>query len=98
MLLNALWILMPASTLKMGTLFPFYNRRKQVRLERLSHWPKVIQLVKGQMGPSRTPACTFTVRVRKVRIWDQSQEVGGAAGQPQAIYMTPLPPCHDCWH
>lgn len=98
MVLNVLYILILTTTLKTAILVPFHNRRKQVRLERLSHLPKVTQLVKEQMGSSRAPASRFTARVRKGKIWDQSQEEGGAARQPRAIYMTPLQPCHDCWH
>lgn len=50
------------AALKMGILVPFHKGRKQVRLERLGRWPKVIQPAKTQMGSSRAPAGRLTVK------------------------------------
>lgn len=90
MVLDVLYVLTLSTTPKTGILVPFYNGRKPVRSERLSHLPKVTQTVREQLESSRALESRLTVRARKGEMWDQSQGEGGATGQPQPIYMTSL--------
>ena len=52
--------------------------------------PKATQLGKRHVEPCRAPASKFTLGVRREKVWNQSQGEGGADGQQQAIYITPL--------
>lgn len=82
--LNALHVLI--DTIPTAALRPSYStsQLKELRLERLTHLPKVSQLVKGQVG-----SVERVYSGGKRGGLEAKPGEGGADGRQQAMYITP---------